>query len=83
MKNLTESLRVGMGAEAVKELLQSIDVEKLKIKAELFRATGQKRRLRLLRDLKCLRHLEAQSKPEWMIMDVIPVIPQISDLCFS
>ena len=71
------SFRVGMGAEAVKELLQAIDLEaeSAELKAELKNSTGQKR----ARVIKRLEVIEAfrnsDNKPEWMIMDVIPVIP--------
>ncbi len=71
------SFRVGMGAEAVKELLQAIDLEKeaAELKKMLKESTGQKR----ARVIKRLEVVEAfrnsDNKPEWMIMDVIPVIP--------
>ncbi len=69
--------RVGMGAEAIKELLQDIDLEKeaAELKEELVDATGQKR----ARVIKRLEVVEAfrnsNNKPEWMILDVVPVIP--------
>ena len=69
--------RVGMGAEAVKELLQSIDVEKEaeELKAELFEATGQKK-AKIVKRLEVFEAFRSSgNKPEWMIMDVIPVIP--------
>ena len=68
---------VGMGAEAIKKLLQEVDVEKEvnELKSELEGATGQKR-IRLGKRLDCLvSFLESGNKPEWMILDVIPVIP--------
>ncbi|HIW48521.1 MAG TPA: DNA-directed RNA polymerase subunit beta' [Firmicutes bacterium] len=68
---------VGMGAEAVKKLLQDIDLEKdsAELKKQLADTTGQKR-VRIIKRLEalesfCLSH----NKPEWMILDVIPVIP--------
>ena len=67
----------GMGAEAVKKLLQDIDVEKELefLKEELRTAQGQRRN----RAIKRLEVIEAfrnsGNKPEWMIMDVLPVIP--------
>ena len=69
--------RVGMGAEAIKELLQSIDVEKgaEELKAELFEATGQKK-AKIVKRLEVFEAFRSSgNKPEWMIMDVIPVIP--------
>lgn len=71
------SFRAGMGAEAVKELLDEIDLEKLskELRTELEDASGQKR-------IRCIKRLEvveafrlSSNKPEWMILDVVPVIP--------
>ena len=69
--------RVGMGAEAIKELLQSIDLDKEgdELKAELQDATGQKR-ARIIKRVEVIEAFRASgNKPEWMVMDVIPVIP--------
>ncbi len=69
--------RATMGAEAVKELLAEIDLEKLskELRTELEDASGQKR----VRTIKRLEVVEAfrlsGNRPEWMIMDVVPVIP--------
>ena len=66
-----------MGAEAIKELLQKVDVkaEIDKIREELVNATGQKR-VRLGKRLECLvAFYESGNKPEWMVLDAIPVIP--------
>ena len=71
------SFRVGMGAEAIKELLEAIDLEKdaAELKAGLKDATGQ-RRARIIKRLEVVEAFrESGNKPEWMIMDVIPVIP--------
>ena len=71
------SFKVGMGAEAIKELLKKIDLEKeiTEIKKELENAQGQKR-TRLLKRLDVLdAFYQSGNKPEWMIMDCIPVIP--------
>ena len=71
------AFRVGMGAEAVLELLQAIDLEKdsAELKAELENATGQKR-ARIIKRLEVVEAFrESGNKPEWMIMTVIPVIP--------
>ncbi|WP_029687741.1 DNA-directed RNA polymerase subunit beta' [Thermoanaerobacter sp. A7A] len=69
--------RAGMGAEAVKELLQEIDLEKLgkELKAEIRESTGQKR-VRAIRRLEVVQaFIDSGNRPEWMILDVIPVIP--------
>ncbi len=69
--------KVGMGAEAIKELLKSVDLasEIDSINKELENAQGQKR-IRLLKRLDVLNafYLSGQ-RPEWMILDCIPVIP--------
>ena len=69
--------RVGMGAEAVKELLQSIDLEKesTELKTALKDTSGQKR-IRYIKKLEVIESFRLSgNRPEWMIMDVIPVIP--------
>ena len=69
--------RVGMGAEAIKELLAEIDCEKLsaELQAELETAVGQKR-VRLIKRLEVVEAFrQSGNKPEWMILDVVPVIP--------
>ena len=69
--------RVGMGAEAVHELLAAIDLEKdsVELKTELETATGQKR-ARIIKRLEVVEAFrESGNKPEWMIMTVVPVIP--------
>ncbi len=69
--------RVGMGAEAIKELLMSIDLdtEAEELKAELLDSTGQKK-AKIIKRLEVVEAFrESGNKPEWMIMDVIPVIP--------
>ncbi|MFN0603662.1 DNA-directed RNA polymerase subunit beta' [Facklamia hominis] len=66
-----------MGAEAIKELLQSVDVaeEVAVLRGELKTAKGQKR-TRAIRRLDILNaFLESGNKPEWMVLDVLPVIP--------
>ena len=71
------SFRAGMGAEAIKELLCEIDVYKLseELREELETATGQKR-ARLLKRLEVVEAFkQSGNRPEWMILDVIPVIP--------
>ena len=69
--------RVGMGAEAIKELLQAIDLEteSRELKEELENANGQKR-ARIIKRLEVVEAFrESGNRPEWMIMDAIPVIP--------
>ncbi len=71
------TFRVGMGAEAIRELLAAIDLEKDSedLKAELETATGQKR-ARIIKRLEVVEAFnESGNKPEWMVMTVIPVIP--------
>ena len=71
------SFEVGMGAEAIQKLLKEVDVDREieKLRAELDGATGQKR-IRLVKRLDCLVAFQTSgNKPEWMVLDVIPVIP--------
>ncbi|MDE6506729.1 MAG: DNA-directed RNA polymerase subunit beta', partial [Eubacterium sp.] len=72
-----DDFEAGMGAEAIKKLLQDIDIEQLRdeLTAELEDATGQKR-VRILKRLDVVdAFCKSGNKLEWMIMDVIPVIP--------
>ena len=69
--------RVGMGAEAIKELLAEIDVNALavQLREELEKANGQKK-LRIIKRLEVVEAFrKSNNKPEWMILDVVPVIP--------
>ena len=69
--------RVGMGAEAIKELLQAIDLEKeaAELKTGLKESSGQKR-ARIIKRLEVVEAFrESGNQPEWMIMDAIPVSP--------
>ena len=71
------AFRVGMGAEAVLELLQAIDLEKESevLRKELRDSSGQKR-ARIIKRLEVVEAFRSSgNKPEWMIMTVIPVIP--------
>ncbi|MCI8394833.1 MAG: DNA-directed RNA polymerase subunit beta' [Bacilli bacterium] len=71
------SFQVGMGAEAIKKLLSEVDIAKEidDLRHELEGATGQKR-IRLGKRLECLVSFEESgNRPEWMIIDVLPVIP--------
>ena len=72
-----KSFRVGMGAEAIQELLQAIDLEKeyAELQAALENASGQKR-ARIVKRLEVVEAFrESGNKPEWMILNAIPVIP--------
>ena len=72
-----DSFRVGMGAESIQELLQSIDLEEEaeNLKTELKQSTGQKR-ARIIKRLEVVEAFrESGNRPDWMIMTVIPVIP--------
>src|SRR5690606_25717302 len=69
--------KYGMGAEAIKELLHRIDLDKLaeELKVQLNESTGQKK-IRAVRRLEVVEAFrKSGNKPEWMILDVIPVIP--------
>ncbi|TQQ84292.1 DNA-directed RNA polymerase subunit beta' [Peptacetobacter hominis] len=71
------TFEVGMGAEAVKKLLQNIDLEQQskELRADLKDSTGQKR-IRTIRRLEVVEAFrKSGNKPEWMILDAIPVIP--------
>ncbi|MDY4027692.1 MAG: DNA-directed RNA polymerase subunit beta' [Butyrivibrio crossotus] len=71
------AFRVGMGAESIKELLHNIDLDKdsAELKAELKDASGQKK-ARIVKRLEVVEAFrESGNKPEWMILDVVPVIP--------
>ena len=71
------SFKVGMGAAAIKELLEQVDVKKEleEIQKELEGATGQKRS-RLVKRLDVLNAFDTSgNKPEWMILEALPVIP--------
>ena len=71
------TFKVGMGAEAIQELLKKVDLEKEieKVRKELENATSQKR-IRLVKRLDALVAFhESGNKPEWMVLTVLPVIP--------
>ena len=72
-----DDFEAGMGAEAVKKLLQDIDLEALSesLRAELKDASGQKK-ARIVKRLEVVDAFRISgNKPEWMIIDVLPVIP--------
>ncbi|GIM30621.1 DNA-directed RNA polymerase subunit beta' [Clostridium polyendosporum] len=72
-----ESFVAAMGAEAIKDLLAEIDLERgsIELKEDLKQSTGQKK-VRIIRRLEVVESFrKSGNKPEWMIIDVIPVIP--------
>ena len=74
------SFRVGMGAEAIKELLGQVelakDVEQIKKDIEEIKDSASQKRIRLIKRLDVLSaFLESGNRPEWMILDALPVIP--------
>ena len=72
-----DDFEAGMGAEAVKRLLEDLDLDKLSedLQLELKTAAGQKR-AKLLKRLEVVEAFRTSgNKPEWMILDVVPVIP--------
>ena len=72
-----DDFEAGMGAEAIKKLLHDLDLEQLsaELKAQLNESSGQKK-VRILKRLECVEAFRISGqKPEWMILDVIPVIP--------
>ncbi|MFN3447869.1 MAG: DNA-directed RNA polymerase subunit beta', partial [Roseococcus sp.] len=73
-----DAFRVGIGAEAVKEMLQALDLgkEAARLRAELKETTSEAKRKKLVKRLKLIEAFaESGARPEWMILDVIPVIP--------
>jgi DNA-directed RNA polymerase subunit beta' len=72
-----ESFLAGMGAESIKKLLEEIELEQLatELKEDLKNSTGQKK-VRIIRRLEVVESFrKSTNRPEWMIIDVIPVIP--------
>lgn len=73
-----EGIEIGIGAEAIKKILVRIDCasEKVELRAELKETTSEVKRKKLVKRLKLVEAFaESGCRPEWMIMDVIPVIP--------
>ncbi len=71
------TFKVGMGAEAIKELLSAIDLEKesVELKAQLVDSTGQKR-IRIIKKLEVVESFRLSGNdPTWMILDCVPVMP--------
>ena len=73
-----DGFRAGIGAEAIKGILTNIDadVEKVRLRAELKDTTSEAKRKKLVKRLKLIEAFaESGARPEWMILDVVPVIP--------
>jgi DNA-directed RNA polymerase subunit beta' len=73
-----DGFRAGIGAEAIKQILKGIDTdaEKVKLRADLKDTTSEAKRKKLVKRLKLMEAFaESGAKPEWMILDVVPVIP--------
>ncbi len=73
-----DAFRVGIGAEAVKQILHGIDLdaEKVKLRGDLKETTSEAKRKKLVKRLKLIEAFaESGSNPDWMILDVVPVIP--------
>ena len=73
-----DQFKAGMGAEAIKELLSEIDLDKLadELKEELKDLSSGQKRLKLLKRLEIVEAFRMSgNRPEWMILDVVPVIP--------
>lgn len=72
-----DDFRAGMGAEAIKELLSELNLDELskELTVELKEASGQKR-LRIIKRLEVVESFRlSHNRPEWMILDAVPVIP--------
>ena len=72
-----KTFKAAMGAEAIKELLEAIDVDAMadELREQLKKANGQKK-IRLVKILEVIEAFkQSGNRPEWMILDVIPVIP--------
>ena len=72
-----KAFRAGMGAEAIKDLLEQLDLEKLdaQLKEDVLNSSGQKR-INAIKRLEVIEaFIKSGNRPEWIIMDVVPVIP--------
>ncbi|MFT9376679.1 DNA-directed RNA polymerase subunit beta', partial [Komagataeibacter saccharivorans] len=73
-----EGIEVGIGAEAIKKILERIDCkqEKEELRQELKDSTSEAKRKKLVKRLKLVEAFaDSESRPEWMILDLVPVIP--------
>ena len=74
----SDSFTAGIGAEAIREMLSSIDLEAEaeKLRAELAEATGELKPKKIIKRLKLVENfIDGGNRPEWMILTVVPVIP--------
>ena len=73
-----DAFRAGIGAESIKQILNGIDcdAEKVQLRADLKETTSEAKRKKLVKRLKLIEAFaESGAKPQWMILDVVPVIP--------
>ena len=74
----SDSFTAGIGAEAIREMLSSIDLEAEaeKLRSDLAEATGELKPKKIIKRLKLVENfIEGGNRPEWMILTVVPVIP--------
>src|SRR5438034_160517 len=73
-----DSLKVGMGAEAIRELLRDLDLDALArdLRAQMLGETSVQKRKKIVKRLKVIEaFLKSGNQPDWMILEVVPVIP--------
>src|SRR5213083_1618233 len=73
-----DALKVGMGAEAIRELLRDMDLDSLArdLRAQMLGETSVQKRKKIVKRLKVIEaFLKSGNQPEWMILEVVPVIP--------
>ncbi|PYN37524.1 MAG: DNA-directed RNA polymerase subunit beta', partial [Candidatus Rokuibacteriota bacterium] len=73
-----DALKIGMGAEAIRELLRDMDLDSLArdLRAQMLGETSVQKRKKIVKRLKVIEaFLKSGNQPEWMILEVIPVIP--------
>ena len=72
------TFQAGIGAEAIKNMLSALDLEtqRTTLRADLSETTSEAKRKKLVKRLKLIENfLDSENKPEWMVLDVVPVIP--------
>src|SRR5215813_1485407 len=73
-----DAFRAGMGAESIRELLRRLDIDKLfvDLRVEMKEATSEARRKKIAKRLKVISAFKnSGNRPEWMVLEVVPVIP--------
>jgi len=73
-----DAFKVGMGAEAIRELLRDMDLESLarELRAQMLEETSAQKRKKIVKRLKVMEaFIKSGNQPEWMILEVVPVIP--------